>query len=160
MMIMKQCSPQPKDSEGLGTIRPRDIVVLAQTLYGEARGEWKHVGLTAFIAVGNVVVNRWRQKAWFGKTVEEVCLKPWQFSCWNVDDPNRVILEELDRSSEDALFKICLQTAEGVLLLEWPDLTKGADHYYADTLLSPPEWARQKTASVHLGHHIFFQLGP
>lgn len=35
-----------------------DIDIFARTLYGEARGEYKHHGAAALIAVANVIMNR------------------------------------------------------------------------------------------------------
>ncbi|MES2252810.1 MAG: cell wall hydrolase, partial [Pseudomonadota bacterium] len=74
-----------------------DIDILARTIYGEARGEYGRVdgGLAALIAVGNVIVNRTQQQTWFGRTVRDVCLKPYQFSCWNRNDPNLPKLMEV-----------------------------------------------------------------
>ena len=63
-----------------------DIDILARTIYGEARGE-KTAGKKA---VACVIMNRYKAKKWFsGKTIAETCQKPWQFSCWNKNDPNR-----------------------------------------------------------------------
>lgn len=66
------------------TLTAGDIDILARTIYGEARGEpWE-----GKIAVAWVVRNRAERGGWWGDTIREVCLKPWQFSCWNETDPN------------------------------------------------------------------------
>lgn len=130
--------------------------ILARTIYGEARGEYGHVegGITALIAVGNVVMNRLRLQGWYGKTLHEVCLKPKQFSCWNVGDPNRTLLMRDDIS--DPVFTVCLQVATKVAYGEWPDLTRGSNHYH--TLSVSPAWARGQKPTLRLGRHIFYQL--
>ncbi len=58
--------------------------ILALTIYGEARGE----STEGKIAVGSVILERVDHRDWDGKTIHEVCLKPWQFSCFNERDPN------------------------------------------------------------------------
>ena len=58
--------------------------VLALTIYGEARGE----PAEGKIAVGSVILERVDHRDWDGKTIPEVCLKKWQFSCFLENDPN------------------------------------------------------------------------
>jgi hypothetical protein len=58
--------------------------VFALTIYGEARGE----STEGKIAVGSVILERVDHRNWDGKTIPEVCFKPWQFSCYNERDPN------------------------------------------------------------------------
>ena len=119
-----------------------EIDILARTIYGEARGEYEHRegGLCALIAVGNVVMNRLKAQSQYGKTIQEICQKPWQFSCWNKGDPNQAILRQQDIA--DPLFTVCCQVAAKVARKEWPDLTKGSDHYHA--LSVSASWAREK----------------
>jgi spore germination cell wall hydrolase CwlJ-like protein len=139
-----------------------EIDILARTIYGEARGEYEHVegGISALIAVGNVVMNRLKAKSWYGNSIQEVCQKPYQFSCWNVGDPNREILMRVEgRPPEeitDPVFTVCRQVATKVALGEWPDLTKGSDHYHAFSILPP--WARGQRPKVRLARHIFYRL--
>ncbi len=131
--------------------------ILARTIYGEARGEYEHVdgGISALIGVGNVVMNRVKaQKSHYGKSIQEVCQKPFQFSCWNVGDPNRAIL--MRERISDPVFTLCFEVATRVALGEWPDLTKGSDHYHAFSIL--PHWARGQKPKVRLAGHIFYRL--
>jgi hypothetical protein len=65
-----------------------DKQIMALTLYGEARGE----PCEGKIAVGSVILERVEHRDWDGKTIPEVCLKPWQFSCFNEKDPNYWIM--------------------------------------------------------------------
>ncbi|MBM3467884.1 MAG: cell wall hydrolase [Alphaproteobacteria bacterium] len=135
------------------------VQILARTIYGEARGEYFHSegGLASLIAVGNVVMNRYKIQNWFGKSIKEICHKPAQFSCWNEGDPNRHIL--LQKYIEDPIFQICQEVALKVIEQQWPDLTKGSDHYHAAKLKVYPPWARGRTPKVRIANHLFYQLG-
>ena len=136
--------------------KPDEIDILARTIYGEARGEYDLLegGISALIGVGNVVMNRLKARSWYGKSIQEVCQKPFQFSCWNVGDPNRKIL--MQEEITDPVFTVCHQVATKVALEEWPDLTKGSDHYHAFSILPP--WARGQRPKVRLARHIFYRL--
>ena len=120
-----------------------DIDILARTIYGEARGEYAGTGgFASLIAVGNVVMNRVKARCWYGKTIQEVCQKPWQFSCWNEGDPNRgLIMREV---IDDPIYFLCREVATNVSRDQWPDLTKGSDHYHASTMPVFPRWAKEK----------------
>lgn len=135
-----------------------DIQILARTIYGEARGEYNksNGGIGALIAIANVVMNRLKQKSWYGNTIREVCQKPWQFSCWNDNDPNLCVLRA--ETIIDPVFEICLQVSEKVIAGTWPDLTKGSDHYYATSLKIPPRWALGRLPKCQIGQHLFFDL--
>lgn len=136
----------------------RDIDILARTLYGEARGEYAHGegGIASLIAVGNVVMNRLKARSWYGTTIQEICQKPWQFSCWNERDPNRDIL--IHGKIVDPVFCVCQHVATKVAGEEWPDLTKGSDHYHAVTVPQLPLWAKGKIPKVRIARHVFYQL--
>ena len=139
----------------------QDIDTLARTLYGEARGEFTRTdgGLSSLIAVANVVMNRVKRKTWFGESVPQVCLKPYQFSCWNASDPNRPLMLQAD-PNEDPVFGTCLLVAQKVIEGQWPDLTKDSDHYYAVWMDRAPKWALGHRPTVKIGQHIFFRLNP
>jgi len=134
--------------------------ILARTIYGEARGEYKDFegGIASLIAVGNVIMNRLKAKGWYGQSIEEVCLKPKQFSCWNDGDPNRSLL--MRSEIPDPVFTVCFKVAKKVASQEWPDLTKGSDHYHAITLPAVPSWTRNHKPKARFGKHVFYQLTP
>jgi spore germination cell wall hydrolase CwlJ-like protein len=137
-------------------VSEREFELVAKTIYGEARGEYKLAtgGLSSLIAVGNVICNRVLKKSWYGHTIEQVCLKPWQFSCWNKNDPNYKIL--MQESINDSLYDLCQEVSQGVLT-HWPDLTKGATHYH--TVGIPlPNWAKGTRAHTKIGQHLFYTL--
>jgi spore germination cell wall hydrolase CwlJ-like protein len=136
-----------------------DIDILARTIYGEARGEYYHPagGLTSFIAVANVVMNRLKAPARFGTTIAEICQKRWQFSCWNKDDPNYDVIQSVSRDGNQ-LFEMACLTADKVARGNWPDITFGSNHYYAASMPTPPKWARGRTLQVRIGRHLFYRI--
>lgn len=133
----------------------KTIDILARTIWGEARGET----LTGKEAVANVILNRFklsqrRGKMWWGNSVEEICLKPYQFSCWNKTDPNYSKVTTVDET--DPQFSICQRIATRAMNGVLPDHTFGSDHYHAATIL--PSWAESRVSQVTIGHHIFYTL--
>lgn len=86
------------------------IDIVAKTIYGEARG----AGVIDKIAVGAVIRERVLRPGWWGDSWETVCLAPYQFSCWNEDDPNRPKLD-LAYSDDHRTFLNCLTVAEYVI---------------------------------------------
>ena len=75
-----------------------DVKVLAQTIWGEARGE----GKAGMEAVASVIINRAdyppKGTLWWGHTIEEIGKKPNQFEPWNQDNPNRKLMESVTES--------------------------------------------------------------
>ena len=134
---------------------PHDLDIFARTLYGEARGEYAFGGPAPLMAVANVIMNRSNRGGKYGKTLTDICLKPWQFSCWNKNDPNRPLLFKEGIESEP-LFFLCKTIAENVSAGRWPDLTRDSDHYHSFSCR--PSWARMKKIRIRLGHHIFYKL--
>jgi N-acetylmuramoyl-L-alanine amidase len=122
--------------------------VLARTLWGEARGE----GRDGMRGVANTILNRAAHPGWWGRSVAEVCLKPWQFSCWLESDPNRVKLLAVD--GRDRSFATALSVAVDALAGILPDYTFGATHYHA--LHCRPSWAQGRTPCAVIGRHAFY----
>lgn len=104
-------------------------------------------------------MNRLKAKTWYGLTLKEICQKPFQFSCWNRQDPNRVLITS-SQIEQEPIFKICREVAQQVATQQWPDLTQGSDHYYAVTLTKPPAWSHKEQPRLKLGQHVFFKLTP
>jgi N-acetylmuramoyl-L-alanine amidase len=130
--------------------RARAIDTLARTLWGEARGE-PRLGKEAVAAVVLNRVQRGRPER-FGATIEEVCRKPQQFSCWNPGDPNRELLERVDQTDEP--FRECIEIAERAVSGALPDPTNGSDHYHRDEVF--PDWSRGRLPVKTIGRHRFF----
>jgi N-acetylmuramoyl-L-alanine amidase len=124
--------------------------LLARCIYGEARGE-SELGK---IAVAHVVMNRVKGRAWFGKTVHGVILKPFQFSCFNHDDPNCRVLSEPEIINRSMLE--CQRVADDALAGKSVDPTAGSTHYYSGD--KEPRWVKDKGMSfqVKIGCHKFF----
>jgi spore germination cell wall hydrolase CwlJ-like protein len=129
-----------------------DLKILAKTIYGEARGELNNFGLAPLIAVGNVVMNRFRKK--FANSIADVCFAPYQFSCWNHKDPNYTKIKNLDESI--SIFQTCLAVAKNLIDEKWPDLTDGCDHYHAKSV--KPFWSAYLTPKRVFGNHLFYNL--
>lgn len=131
-----------------------DIDILARTIYGEARGE-KIGGMEA---VASVILNRVKRaekrngRYWWGNTVRDVCLKKWQFSCWNENDPNRQKI--LSVSTKNRAFQICHRIARRALAGTLKDPTDGATHYHAGGIFPP--WARGRMYTAEFGNHQFY----
>lgn len=128
-------------------MKEHDIDILARTIYGEARGE-KTAGKKA---VACVIMNRYKSKKWFaGKTIAETCQKPYQFSCWNKNDPNR---QKIEKASMFEL-RECLTIAEKFVNGEEKDFLCGACHYHTTNI--KPSWAEGKKADFMIGNHLFY----
>lgn len=128
---------------------------LARTIWGEARGE----SLDGKEAVANVILNRAKKakqlgRFWWGNDIEEVCLKPYQFSCWNENDINYRKLLAVD--SDDPNFAICQRIARRAVNGLLTDNTNGADHYHAIGI--NPSWTEGRVPVAEIGHHIFYCL--
>lgn len=161
--------------------QPEDLL-LALTLYGEARGE----PIDGKRGVAWVVRNRRdAAKAWLAKrgtkhplfgdgTVGGVVLRPWQFSCWNKGDANLPKLLEIVQtngaSAGVGLWAVLRAVAAGVLTEppEWPDPTYGATHYCVKALWGkddPKAWygsaeieAGRTKETVVINNHVFAKV--
>jgi spore germination cell wall hydrolase CwlJ-like protein len=135
-----------------------DREILARTIYGEARGE----GSIGMLAVGCVVMNRVNHPRYYSDTdgdkiptIHEVCLYPYAFSCWNINDPNRDKLIQV--TEDDKYFALALQIADRIIEGNYQDITNGATFYYVRGS-KKPKWANEPTAriSAEIGQHIFY----
>lgn len=135
-----------------------EVDVLARTIYGEARGEYMRVegGIASLIAVANVVMNRLERPMAYGQTITDICHKAWQFSCWNHQDPNYTLL--MGKEILDPAFTVCQKVATKVSKGDWPDITKGSNHYHATSLKKVPVWARGQLPRFRISQHIFYKL--
>lgn len=138
----------------------------ALTILGEARGE-------AFLgkcAVAWVILNRMAKS---GKTVADTVLAPWQFSCWNHADPNRLFLEEtIAKAAKNVplgLWASCWTAFVECRDKAIPDPTNGATHYCVSILWGvddagrrKPRWHSQQALAdgttvetARIGSHVF-----
>lgn len=134
-------------------MKENDTDVLARTIYGEARGE----SVSGMEAVASVVLNRVafsnrHGRYWWGNTIADVCQHPWQFSCWNQNDPNYRLLSKI--SDTDLIFCICKRIAGRAVSGLLEDKTNRATHYHTRNVW--PAWAKGKIPCAEIGHHFFY----
>lgn len=107
---------------GLTIENQPDDVLHAMLVWGEARGESREGKL----AVAYVAVNRalkWERR------LASVILRPWQFSCFNPNDPNREKLLHPEQHGSLATWEECWLLAEAARGRLEPDPSHGATHY-------------------------------
>lgn len=150
MKMLEPGRKRQKPDNNAALKKERDIDTLARTIWGEARGE----GNAGMQAVANVVMNRVRHGGWWGNDIEAVCRKPFQFSCWNKDDPNCALLPSIDE--KDIHFATALRIARRAACGVLADITDGADHYHAAGIY--PLWSRGEKPVAVIGRHIFYRL--
>lgn len=123
------------------------IDILGVTIWREARGE----GLPGMTAVYHVIMNRATAKGRNGwpQEPEKVCLQPWQFSCWNTNDPQRALYPV----PNDPQYL----EAQSICNLNPPDPTGGATAYF-DESIKPPVWAMPEKFTVEIGRLRFYKL--
>lgn len=126
-----------------------EIELLARCIYGEARGEPD----AGKLAVAHVVLNRVRANGFYGKSVREVILKPWQFSCFNDKDPNlpKIAAETFSKYPID----ICRVIASLAIQSLTVDPTGGATLYHAQSV--SPEWKDKVRFLCRIGSHSFYK---
>lgn len=128
----------------------QDLDAMARTIYGEARGE----SFEGQKAVVHVILNRIAAQTWYGLTAYEVCHKRFQFSAWNLNDPNRIKLLELTYKSKTLLG--CLQAVCEATKEHYKnnDPTDGSAHYVRKDI--NPDWVKGKTPVITIGNHKFY----
>jgi N-acetylmuramoyl-L-alanine amidase len=141
-----------------------DYELMALTIYGEARGE----DYAGKVAVGSVILERVDHRDWDGKTIHEVCLMPYQFSCYLPNDKNfnalKAIANDWDNKFTQSpdLRECCQITA---LLLsgsigETPEIEENHACQYLTTALRKskacPAWAKKMKLVATIGNHKFY----
>ncbi len=135
-----------------------EVKLMALCIYGEARGE----PFCGKIAVASVILNRVKKDGWFGSTVKEVILKPKQFSCFNVSDPNYTKLVKIATNfdnycKKDNVLTECYKIAMRMLDNNSPepkDNVFGATHY--KTAKCKASWADSMQLVAVIGNHEFY----
>lgn len=136
-----------------------DRQLMGLTIYGEARGESKE----GKIAVGSVILERVDHRNWDGKTIHEVCLMPWQFSCFLPEDPNfpglKFIADDWEtKSMRSRDLQDCYGVASDLLNGTIPR-TKEIEQSHATqykTIDCQAAWASKMKLIATIGHHEFF----
>ena len=150
------------------SLRDQDpTVLLALTVLGEAENQ----PYQGKVAVAQVVKNRMLAK---NLSVADVVLQPWQFSCWNAEDPRKLFLTDVVAKQagnvQPGMWEECLQAAEEALgSPRGIDPTGGATHYVVEALWSAPApktkkppWYSQRCIEkgvtqwmIQIGAHVF-----
>ncbi|MBO7714346.1 MAG: cell wall hydrolase [Methanobrevibacter sp.] len=141
---------KPKKFEVPLTINLQDdYFVFTGTIWGEIRGGTE----AAQENVAQVILNRKAHQPHL--SIYEICLAPLQFSCWNMDDPNRAKI--LDPSYHQATYwEKCAAVAWNALHGRNPNRIEGACNYYSMSDKNPPQWAHPPSIITHVdGFHRF-----
>jgi N-acetylmuramoyl-L-alanine amidase len=141
-----------------------DQQIMALTIFGESRGEPDE----GKIAVGSVILERVKKQGWMGKTISEVCLKPYQFSCYLPNDPNFPALKLLagdwqNKYVQSPDLQNCYQLADGLIdgeIPETPEIEAAHAYQYVTNAMlhsaHPPKWAGTMSLIVVIGGQSFF----
>lgn len=132
------------------TLLLSDLDIAARTIAGETRGEFKD----GQIDVAHVLLNRWRETRGqfrMDHTLAATCLRWKQFSCWNHNDPNRLVMEGL--TANDEVYRMALHSL--LEAIDSPaDRTLGSKHY--STIETNPSWAADHKPCYTNGGHKFW----
>jgi N-acetylmuramoyl-L-alanine amidase len=116
-----------------------DLALLELACYREARGE----PFDGMRGVCHVIKNRSLSPAWWNGhiagSLSRVILKKYQFSSFNVGDPN----EKKWPADEDPAFAECCAAAVPVYMGTDADNTDGATYYYDTSIEWPAAWGEQ-----------------
>ena len=123
----------------------RETKIIAITILAEARGE----GEAGMYAVAAVIAQRSFERK---RTPSAVCLKKWQFSCWNGKT-----LKNLEHLLKVPQAKYALALARNIKLLS-RDFVGFANHYHATWMKKKPYWAKGQKPVKVIGQHAFYKL--
>jgi N-acetylmuramoyl-L-alanine amidase len=129
-----------------------DELLMARLVFGEAEGCSK----LEKIKIAWTALNR--VDGGYGKTLKEVILSPYQYSCFNPEmDSSKFLKYPLEHNASE--FMASLEIAKDVLAGKYPDPTGGAVSYYNPYLVKEPYWARtMKRVKRDKGdYHLFFR---
>lgn len=122
------------------------VMIIALTLWGEARGE----SVEGKLAVASVI---WLRAGKDPSRLAVVCRKPKQFSCWNDGAPVPPV-------SVSPAWEACKAIAQ--LLAKGRGsfaATVEADHYHATSMKQTPYWAEGMKEVKTIGGHVFYNSG-
>lgn len=126
-----------------------DHVWAELTIWMEARGE----PYDGQCAVAEVIWTRMLRRYTSDGTVPGTVLAPYQFSCWNTDDRQRLRAAMLEDT--DAQLEMCRQA--------WNDVRAGRSvvpgamlYLNPDLVHRLPSWADQAKEVARIGRHVFY----
>lgn len=150
---MGDCKQIHLPNPSLSFQEQEDMVLLGMCIWGEARGENRE----GKEGVAWVVKNRIEHPRWWGKTLKEVILKPYQFSSFLSRDPNASKLLHPLTFDSSKIWDECYLIGCGVMEGTIPDPTGGADHYF-DVSILPPKWATSGKKTLDIGRFHFYRI--
>ncbi len=127
-----------------------DRTFLALTIYREARGEPRD----GKIGVAMTMKNRVSRPSWWGKDVQGVLFKKWQYS--SLTDPKDRQLTVWPVAN-DPIWQECLTIACDALDDKLNNPVPGADSYF-DTSIPPPKWTETARFVKRIGRLVFFDV--
>ena len=130
--------------------RDEEILMMARTIWAEARGESR----LGRLGVGSVIKNRVDTSRRFGRSVTEVVLAPKQFSCYNRAVSIKRLLQPT-RYDSKSVWEKCLAIAEDVMSGKVDDPTDGATHYCRYDC--HPKWREKMIETTRIGSHVFMR---
>lgn len=126
-----------------------ELLVMAKTIYGEARGEDRE----GQRAVGHVILNRFKLRPKYGADLAGVCLKKDAFEAWSEDNPNLGRMRNVGLSNSHVL-RVCMISA--LEALSEYDFTQGSTYYHAKDIEQVPKWAFGHAPIYSHGNHLFY----
>jgi len=133
------------------------LMVLAQTVLGEAEGEPDDGKL----AVAYSVVNRAEDvRGRWSQDISKVCLQPFQYSCWLADSPRVATMRAPSVHVKPDIWEASFRAACAAMYKLRLDPTHGANHYLTTTLAegTPPSWFDPTKVTARIAHHLFLRL--
>ena len=100
-------------------------------------------------AVGACIAQRAFERK---QTPTEVCLKKWQFSCWNGKN-----VKDLEHLLKTPQAKYAITVAKNVKSLS-REFIGYANHYHATWMKKKPYWAKGQKPVKVIGQHAFYKL--
>ena len=149
-----------------------DLHAMALTLWAEARGE----GVNGMAEVAGVIIVRFNNPGWWTRdrgddipddTIEAACRDPWQFSCWNKNDPNlpKMLAMGINHPELVNAKRVAQDVLAGHRVPH--SLVEGCDHYHA--LGWSPDWLNIRDKDKNIvgrrvpvfieGRHAFYKIG-
>lgn len=147
-VLSKGLLPDTKKS----IILQKELTLLCQLVYGEARNQ-SYEGMKAVAAVA---INRWKNRC---KSLRDIILEKYQFSCFNASDPNSRIIMNITTKDFSVWDECCRAAISQYMGLE-VDPTGNAIHYLTVYLYNHyrPDWDwNELEKTIIIGDHIFFK---
>jgi len=133
----------------MAAISEADRVIMAKTLWGEARGETTDEGVKAVAAV---ILNRLASSR-YPSTLAGVCRQFKQFSCWNRNDPNRAKIDAL-LATDPGLRRLRGIVDQVIAARPQSVLPPEVLHYHTTTISA--DWSKGKPVFKRIGSHNFY----